>query len=365
MASTTILLNGFSIIGDPRTNSNASNGGELMIHDGEAVFESNDIIVLLAENADPDGSLNEDSIITGMIVYDNASDYYNDIPLYTYTTDPGDEVDVSDGRNFMGDTYLQIDASPLTSTDPGAPVLGDMTIAAGIDILTILENTNGPLEVAKFQNIDLDNDGIIDVGGDGQFSSDVSLLAVVCFARGTLIETPAGPRPVESLKEGTIVNTLDNGPQPLRWIGSRRIDASGEHAPICFQRGAMDNVRDLLVSPNHRMLVRGAQAELLFGLNEVLVAAKHLVNDTTIRPVPMREIEYFHFMTDQHDIVFAEACPSETLYPGQQSLAIVTDEEREEITALFPELELSDYSAQLIRPELSKYEAYAMVRRTA
>ena len=365
MASTTILLNGFSIIGDPNVNSNASGGGELMIHDGEAVFEADDIIVMTVENANPDGSLNDDSIITGLIVYDNASDYLNDIELYTYTTAPGEEIDVDDGRNHMGDTYLNIDASTLVSSDAGAPTLGEMTIAAGVDILSALDASTGPLEIGTFTDIDSDGDGTPDIIGDGAFSSDVNFVAVICFARGTLIETPSGPRPVESLKPGVLVNTLDNGAQPIRWIGSKRVPAVGKLAPICIQRGALGNVRDLLVSPNHRMLVRGADAQLLFGTNEVLIAAKHLVNDRTIRPVPMREIEYFHFLTDQHDIVFAEACPAETLYPGKQSLDTVSDEAAAEIISLFPELEFSDYDEPLIRPELARYEAQALMRQIA
>lgn len=79
MADTTLLLNGFSIIGDPHTNTNASQGGNLMIHGGSAVFEGDDIIVFLVEGATEDGVLTDDSVIVGVIVYDNASDYLNDV----------------------------------------------------------------------------------------------------------------------------------------------------------------------------------------------------------------------------------------------------------------------------------------------
>lgn len=360
MANTTILLNGFSIIGDPRTNTNASGGGELMIHDGEAVFEDDDIVVMLVEGANPDGSLNDTSVIVGLIVYDSASDYYYDTPKYTYDTAPGAGVSVDTGRAGMGDTYLQVDASNLTSTDAGAPVLDELVIAAGIDILDTLENSKGPIEVGTVQDIDTDGDGIPDDTGDGVFSGSVNALAVICFARGTLIETPAGPRPVETLKAGDLVNTLDNGPQPLRWIGSRVVDASGHNAPIHICRGALDNVRDLLVSPNHRMIRRGVNAELLFGQSEVLVAAKHLVDGRNIRVLPMAEIEYFHFLLDRHEIVFAEACAAETLYPGRQSLLSVTDEARNEIIELFPELANMESIGPLSRPVLRQYEAQAL-----
>ncbi|MBM3612938.1 MAG: hypothetical protein FJX19_08220, partial [Alphaproteobacteria bacterium] len=44
---------------------------------------------------------------------------------------------------------------------------------------------------------------------------------VICFAAGTLILTDRGARPVEGLRAGDGVVTLDRGVQPLRWAGSR------------------------------------------------------------------------------------------------------------------------------------------------
>ena len=366
MADTTLLLNGFSIIGDPQTNSNASNGGEFMIHDGTAVFEANDIVVFLVEGATEDGVLTDDSIVVGVIVYDNASDYFNDIPKYNYDAPAGSGAEIDFGRNTMGDRYLEFDASSLTSTDPGAPVLGDMALVAGVDILGTLESTNGPLVIPTNENIDLDGDGVIspEEEADGAFDSDLSVLTIICFARGTLIETPSGPRYIETLQEGDLVNTLDNGPQSLRWIGFRRCNASGKHAPIRFERGAIGNIRDLYVSPNHRMLLAGAWAELLFGQNEVLVAAKHLVNDCSIRPVPQTEIGYYHLLFDEHQIVLAEGCPAESLFPGRQSLDAVSDDSRAEILEIFPELDTVDCVGDLSRYALKGYEA-ALLRSVA
>lgn len=365
MADTTLLLNGFSVIGDPQTNSNASNGGEFMIHDGTAIFEDDDIIVYQVEGATVDGVLTDDSVIVGIIVYDNASDYYNDIPKYTYEAPEGDGADIDTGRNTMGDRYLEFDASSLTSTDPDAPVLGQMALVAGVDILGSIEANNGPYEVPTNEDIDLDGDGVIspDEEADGAFESDLVVLTVLCFTRGTLIETPEGPRAVDTLAEGDLVNTLDEGPQPIRWIGSMRLSGMvPEHAPVRVKRGTLGNVRDLWLSQNHRVLLRGPQAELLFGEPEVLVAIKHLCNDDTIRIVPCETVEYWHFLFDRHQVVFAECAPAESLYPGQESLNSVTPVERDEILQLFPELvpERCDYD--MSRYTLKKYEAEALKR---
>ena len=360
MADTTLLLNGFSILGSPQTNSNASNGGEFMIHDGEAVFEDNDIVVFLVENANPDGTLNGDSVITGVIVYDNASDYYNDIPLYTYSG----SADIDIGRNNMGDRYLEFDASGLTSTDPDAPLLDELALVPGVDILDVLASQTGPYEVPTHEDLDLNGDGIIseDEVADGFFSSELNILATICFVRGTLIETPTGPQAIETLKTGDFVNTLDAGPQPIRWIGGHPTPALGTNAPVRIRAGALGNVRDLWVSQNHRMLITGAQAELMFGQSQVWIAAKHLVNDGSIRVIPGGEVEYWHFLLEDHQVVFAEACPSESLFPGRQTLQNVTDSERDEIVALMPELDVIDFPGPLSRYALKGYEAKALLK---
>lgn len=362
MADTTLLLNGFSLIGDPQTNTNASGGGELMIHGGTALFESDDIVAFEVTGATEDGVLTDGSMIVRIIVYDNASDYYNNVPKYTYDAPPGDGAEIDMGRNSMGDRYLQFDASSLTSSDPGAPVLGDMAAVAGVDILSMLGAGSGPYTVPTNEDIDLDGDGVIspDEEGDGAFTSELNILTVICFARGTLIETPEGPRAIETLDEGDLVTTLDDGAQPIRWIGRMRVSGrSPEHAPVRIRRGAIGNVRDLWVSQNHRMVVSGPMAELLFGEPEVLVAAKHLCNDDTIRIVPCDSVEYWHFLFDRHQIVFAEACPAESLYPGQQSLDAVTPVERDEIVTRFPELQEADCGFGLSRYALKRHEAAA------
>lgn len=51
----------------------------------------------------------------------------------------------------------------------------------------------------------------------------VDIVTVPCFAAGTMIRTPAGDVAIETLRVGELVMTLDGGPQPVRWIGSRKL----------------------------------------------------------------------------------------------------------------------------------------------
>jgi len=163
--------------------------------------------------------------------------------------------------------------------------------------------------------------------------------AFVCFARGTMIETANGEMPVEDLQAGDMIRTLDNGMKPLSWIGSTKVEAKGNKAPILFRKGAIGNTRDLLVSPAHRVMLQDWQAKLLFGASEILASAQSLVNDSTIVRQPAEEVEYFHILFDAHEIVFSDGAPTESFHPGDADVGAMAPEAREEIYSLFPELE--------------------------
>lgn len=159
-----------------------------------------------------------------------------------------------------------------------------------------------------------------------------------CFAAGTLLETETGPLPIEIIRPGDLVRTLDHGLQPVHWIGQREVPGCGQMAPIEINAGALGNWRKLVVSPQHRMMIEGWRPEMYFGQRQVLVAALHLVNGDTIRQVPRRRVRYVHLAFDRHEMVFAEGIPSESLYLGKMALETLSGAERAEIKAIFPEL---------------------------
>ena len=186
----------------------------------------------------------------------------------------------------------------------------------------------------------------------------VSQLGPPCFAAGTLIETARGAVPIEHLAEGDMVRTADHGLQPVRWIGRSATDGRGDHAPVVFAPGSIGNERTLRVSPQHRILVRGWQAELYYGCAEVLVPAKHLVDGRRVIRERMDEVLYLHLLFDRHEIVFSEGAPSESFFPGDQIL-LQDRAVRAELLALFPEL--ADWRnsafARTARPTLKRREA--------
>ena len=194
----------------------------------------------------------------------------------------------------------------------------------------------------QIQSIDVTS---VTDGYHGAMTQD-DFQSFVCFTRGTLIKTDQGERPIEELAAGDMVLTMDHGYQPIRWIGSSKRAATGDLAPILIRKGALGNDRDLRVSPQHRMLLQGWQAEMLFGELEVLATAKSLVNDHSILRDEGGEVEYFHMLFDTHEIIYAEGCPSESFHPGQQGWKALDQATRDEILTLFPQLAdgtLNDY----------------------
>jgi len=169
---------------------------------------------------------------------------------------------------------------------------------------------------------------------------------IPCFTPGAMIATPRGEVPVESLREGDRVITRDNGIQEIRWIGRRTLNRQDlaeapNLKPILIRAGSLGHglpERDMLVSPQHRVLIAGKRTQLYFDESEVLVAARHLVNTGSIQTVDTLRTTYIHFMFDRHEVVLSDGAWTESFQPGDQSLGSMGAETRGEILALFPEL---------------------------
>ena len=166
-----------------------------------------------------------------------------------------------------------------------------------------------------------------------------------CFTPGTRIETPSGMRLIEDIAVGDMVCTLDRGARVVRWVGRTSLSAGDLRAqarlrPVLISKGAFGAglpVRDMLVSPQHRILLHGHMVELFFGCDEVLVPALHLVNGRTVRQV-MRGtgVEYLHLAFDRHEVVMSEGLPTESFFPGATALSGFDADVRAELELLFP-----------------------------
>jgi len=177
-----------------------------------------------------------------------------------------------------------------------------------------------------------------------------------CYAAGTMIKTARGERAIETLQVGDRVMTRDHGLQTLRWTGTRTVAGRGRMAPVTFDAGILGCTSPLSVSPNHRMLISGAMADLVCGDEEILLSAKMLINDCNVRQVDCGFVTYVHIMFDYHEIIWANDCPSESSYIGDTAIASLPDAQAAEILSIFPDLRKTTKTASLARAEGQTYE---------
>mgnify|MGYP006300164537 FL=1 len=255
----------------------------------------------------------------------------------------------ADGNQYEAIAYNVNNSSPAYATNEGLAFVGPPQgwPPRGVE-LTVTDASEGP-------------------GSFGQGSIPTDDLVIPCFVPGCMIDTPAGPRPVEELQLGDPVTTLDDGAQPIRWIGrvtlgAARLRADASLRPVRLRKDALGPgrpARDMLLSPQHRLLVSGWRAELMFGTPDVLAAAAHLANDCSIRVADdVEAVTYIHFMFDSHQLVFADGLAAESFLPGPMTLPGLDAAARDELLKLFPGLGNAATPAfPPVRPRLKRWEA--------
>ncbi|MDA8747649.1 Hint domain-containing protein, partial [Litoreibacter sp.] len=149
------------------------------------------------------------------------------------------------------------------------------------------------------------------------------------------------------------------------WIGQRTVQAEGVMTPIQIDANTFGKHRALSVSPQHRVMIRDQKAELLFGQDEVLVAAKDLVNDTSVRQcASAATVTYVHILFDEHQVIYSEGLLTESFLPGPQTMNGFEAETVNEICTIFPELdpETGLGYGTAARTSLKAFEAQLLMR---
>lgn len=296
-----------------------------------------------------------------------------------YNGNTGDgRIDVSEFiNNVNSDSIYQV----IDSSGGGFTIVGGADDTDYDDVH--FARDNGELITVRYDTIESDmdrlagsaNDNVIDLqnlsDNVGSMGSGFKYIAtvepsVVCFTRGTLIKTIDGEQPIEDLTAGDLVLTMDGGYQEVRWIGSNGLGSidltmNPELKPIIIRAEALGSgfpEQDLIVSPQHRIFVRSVIAERMFGQREVLIPANKLL---TLDGIDILEhspdgVEYWHILFDDHQIVWSNGAPTESLFTGPEALKAVSPEVRLEIQTLFPEICAPDFKPTAARhiPEKGK-----------
>ncbi|MCH2164624.1 MAG: Hint domain-containing protein [Marinovum sp.] len=162
-------------------------------------------------------------------------------------------------------------------------------------------------------------------------------IGCVSFTRGTRITMADGAqKPIQELRAGDRVLTRDAGPQEVRWVGSNTVKAEGAFAPILIKAGTLNNLGDLLVSPDHRLFVYQRQDTLGAGRSEVLVRAQHLVNGQSVLRVEGGYVDYLQLLFDEHQIIYAEGIAAESLLVDGQTRPALPEDLAEKFAKTLP-----------------------------
>lgn len=189
----------------------------------------------------------------------------------------------------------------------------------------------------------------------------------ICYLNGTLIATPGGEVPVETLRVGDLVLTADHGPQPLVWTSSSlvtrdQIDLAPNRRPIRIEAGALGPGlprRAVEVSAQHRILVLGTDG------TEYLISARHLMMagtpGITLR-APSDEFQLVHLACARHEVLLAEGAKMESFYTGKMAVRALSMAQRLGLISAFPRLGMGENPMTPARPFIN-HRDYAAIQQ--
>lgn len=240
----------------------------------------------------------------------------------------GGTATVLEQNNLIANDQAQIFNGTTTVTrtfDAGVNYRGLITYVDGSQsatniTLSIVQMTNGDLYLVPalsgatntaltaepIRSIRID--GVLTSSFQGMTADRPDLNFLTCFTQGTMLATPSGSVAVEQVKAGDVLMTADHGPQVVRWVGMRSVTPvqmaqNPTHRPVLIRAGALGAgtpARDLMVSQQHRILLRSIIVARMTEQPEALVAARHLIGVPGIETVwPDHPVDYWHVLFDR------------------------------------------------------------------
>ncbi|OBX36629.1 hypothetical protein A8U91_00972 [Halomonas elongata] len=204
-------------------------------------------------------------------------------------------MEAGDELNLGGENWNLDGSSAADAYHDGALHLTQGSALVGTQVNASIEMTQ-----AEFEEFQANQDTYL---SGGTYTHN-------CFAAGTMIATPDGEVPVESLSIGDLVLTASGEAVPVKWIGRQSVHRlfSAGRAPVRIREGALASGvpnQDLVLTANHGLIIDG-----------LVINAGALINHDTIDYLPWNEmpeaITYYHIETDTHEVVIANGTEAET-----------------------------------------------------
>lgn len=142
-----------------------------------------------------------------------------------------------------------------------------------------------------------------------------------CFCAGTLVRTPQGDVPVESLQAGALVSTMDGGAQPIVWRSKRVVTPAQQAAdsslrPVQIATDALGDgmpAQPLMIAPHQQLFVRSEVRHRLFAATDMLYPASHYIGEPGITQAAMDvDVTYYHFVISGQHVIWANGVPCES-----------------------------------------------------
>ncbi|MEM6407152.1 MAG: Hint domain-containing protein [Pseudomonadota bacterium] len=146
------------------------------------------------------------------------------------------------------------------------------------------------------------------------------------IARGAVIATQTGNIPVEDLQPGDLVQTVEFGLLPVRWIGSYIVQP-GTNDP---QRSVTRMVRfshdtfglakpsaDLVLAESAHVLVRDTKCQALYGMEQAYAPARAFEDGAQVFSItPAAPVAVYNLAFDKHATIVANGMEVESFHPG-------------------------------------------------
>ncbi len=287
----------------------------------------------------------------------------------------GDRLEQTVGLTAGQEYTLSFTMTELGSSFGGFGLNVELIGDTGTQFLTFAQVSNDDTTTVNVSFTSDYDDPLLRIrGGFGFGGVDSSLIlddfVLICFGRGTLIETADGSKRIENISVGDLVQTRDEGLQPVRWTGSRHVSAhelrmNPALRPVRINQNTFGHglpAYDLITSKAHRVMLKGLSVELVLDQSECLAAAAALARwceGVNVQKNPgdwPDGVEYFHLLFDRHQIITSNGLHTESFHPATRTISTFDAKAREEILTLFPELEMAPTATALARPQLRSFE---------
>lgn len=188
--------------------------------------------------------------------------------------------------------------------------------------------------------------------------------AFSAFARGTMIATPSGPRAIDDIQPGTLVETAAGPDLPVLWVGSMTLVPSApveRPEQLRLTRIMADTfglgrpMPDLVLGHGARLLRSPAALREYAMQTEVLTPARAFVDGFgAVSVTPPTPVTLYHLCLPYHAIIRAAGLEAESYHPGTTMLRDMGPSARALFLSLFPHITREDGFGPLSYPRAAQ-----------